>query len=303
MRQGTVVILLSDKRSGSTLLERELCSLPGVAHVDYTPHSYNETHYWVKAACLLDAPSRLFARERWPKSYGSKKDLRNSLEKFLIRNVPEFVVPAGDEELIFEGWDALCEHFAAPFFFEKSPQHPHHWAALELMLQWAEQTTKSVKFVCLVRNPMSVMYSAQELFRTNPWERQYSWFEAYRNLLLFRELLGEGMFLVSRYEDLVSDPASEFKKICDFAGISFDGASATAAHKKSLQKWQQDREFQLVLDDSVARLARYFGYSDDDLFNPNGNEQVRGGSLIPWLGTKVHLMKGMAYDSYRRYFK
>jgi len=36
----TVVILLSDKRSGSTMFQEELCKHPDVRHVDYTPHTY-----------------------------------------------------------------------------------------------------------------------------------------------------------------------------------------------------------------------------------------------------------------------
>src|SRR5210317_2048634 len=109
--QRTVTILLSDKRSGSTMLERELCKHSSVNNVAYTPHSYNETHYWLKAACLLPVPDQQFYRAVRPRSYGSCGAIRTSLINFLQRNIPEFVAPENDEVLVLEGWSALCDRF------------------------------------------------------------------------------------------------------------------------------------------------------------------------------------------------
>ena len=75
----TVVFLLSDKRSGSTFLENALVAHPQIQHVDYTPHTYNETHYWLKAAQLLRMPERLFSGQRYSRSYGSIAQIRKSL--------------------------------------------------------------------------------------------------------------------------------------------------------------------------------------------------------------------------------
>ena len=122
----TVVILLSDKRSGSTLFEREICKHDGIQHVSYTPHTYNETHYWIKAACLLSKEEQDFSGGSRPDSYGPAAATRKSLIKTIQGNVPEFVVPENDEQLVFEGWDAMCRQFAQPVFFEKSPHHAHH---------------------------------------------------------------------------------------------------------------------------------------------------------------------------------
>ena len=72
----TVVILLSDKRSGSTLFERELCKHSEIAHVRFTPHTYNETHYWVKAACMLPTAKEGFSGDSRPDSYGSAMSAR-----------------------------------------------------------------------------------------------------------------------------------------------------------------------------------------------------------------------------------
>jgi hypothetical protein len=49
----TVIILLSDKRSGSTMFQNEICKHPDIQTVIYSPHTYLETHHWLKGAVLL----------------------------------------------------------------------------------------------------------------------------------------------------------------------------------------------------------------------------------------------------------
>ncbi len=264
----TVVLLLSDKRSGSTFLEKELTTHAQIQHVAYTPHTYNETHYWVKAAQLLEMPEVMFSGGRYSRSYGGKAHLRKSLLAGIRGNVAGFRTPDDDRELVFQGWEALCEKFANPVFIEKSPHHAHHWAALELMLQWAEKTCHTVKIIALARNPMSVVYSAQKLFHTPHEQRQFGWFEAYQNLLLMEKLMEKSQFRWVRYEELVMDPANEFEQLCRFIGVEHDPGLGQTAHTKSRNIWQDDAAFSLQLDPAVQRLAQHFGYSDEELFNP-----------------------------------
>ena len=60
----TVVILLSDKRSGSTMLQDELCKHSDIQHVAYSPPTYFETHHWLKAAVLLGMPAKTYYGHR-----------------------------------------------------------------------------------------------------------------------------------------------------------------------------------------------------------------------------------------------
>ncbi len=270
----TVVILLSDKRSGSTFLESELVAHPQMQHVDYTPHTYNETHYWLKAAQLLKMPEGLFSGQRYSRSYGSRAQIRKSLIAGIQGNVPDFEPIVDDKAMVFQGWEALCDKFAQPVFVEKSPQHAHHWAALGLILQWAEQTQHKVKIIALVRNPMSVSYSAFKLFHTPSEQRQYGWFQAYKNLLLMETLCRRSEFYWARYEDLVTQPAQMFEQLCQFIGVDSDPVSGQSAHTKSQNIWHSDPEFSLQLDPVVKRLAKHFGYSDEDLANPGKQEQT-----------------------------
>jgi hypothetical protein len=278
----TVVILLSDKRSGSTMFQDALCTHPKVQTVEYSPHTYLETHHWLKAAVLLSVHPSLFSSGKTYKNYGSRKNARIYLESELKGNLLDYEIPKDDKQLVFEGWEALCDQFAKPIFFEKSPQHLAHWAALSLLFEWVQQTKKyKVKIIGLVRNPMAVQYSAFKLFRTLPNKRQYDWLHIHKNLLAFKSLLREEQFQLIRYEDIVDDTETTLKSICDFIGIKYDSSMALKIHGNSKTKWNNDPYFTLNLDSAVTQMAHRFGYIANVLDNNNTNK-ISTWELFVW---------------------
>lgn len=278
----TVVILLSDKRSGSTMFQDALCTHPKVQTVEYSPHTYLETHHWLKAAVLLSVHPSLFSNGKTYKNYGSRKNARTYLEAEIRGNLPDYEIPKDDKQLVFEGWEALCDRFAQPIFFEKSPQHIAHWAALSLLLEWAQQTKKyKVKIIGLVRNPLAVQYSAFKLFRSLPMQRQYAWLNMHKNLLACKSLLREDQFQLIRYEDIVDDSEKTLKSICDFIGVQYDASMSLKIHGNSKTKWNSDPYFTLNLDCSVVIMANAFGYAASDLENDN-TTQLSAWKLLVW---------------------
>jgi hypothetical protein len=282
-QERSVVLLLSDKRSGSTMFQRELCRHPKVQHVHYSPHTYFETHHWLKSACLLRLPHDLFSGGKRYGGYGPRPATRRYLVDCVRGNVPDFQVPASDEELVFSGWEALCDRFARPVFFEKSPQVVHHRAALGLLHRWIEQTAFQVKIVGIVRNPFAVMASAEKAFATPPQERQLGWLEGCRNLLEFGEKLGPDRFRLYRYEQIIENPASSFGSVCRYIGIEPADEIGGGVHSSSLNRWADDPNFTLRLDPIVRQMALELGYAEEDLHNPNVGSapsmSVRGGRL------------------------
>jgi Sulfotransferase family len=260
-----VVLWLCDKRSGSTAFQSELCKHPQIRHVAYTPHTYYETQYWLKAACLLKMPEQDFAENNY---YYSSKVARHYIINLLKGNVPEFSIPTNDEELVFEGWNALVQKFAHPIFFEKSPHHLNHWAALTSILRWIDRTSYEVRIVAMVRNPMAVLSSAWKLFRTPPEKRQFLWAQSYRNLLCFQAMIPSEQFFLLRYEDSIAQPQDTLRSVCDFLELDYLDNLGTAIHANSEHKFRTDPEFTLQLHESVARVARHFGYTEEDLYNP-----------------------------------
>lgn len=268
MAERTVVILLSDKRSGSTMFQRELCKHPDVQTVAYSPHTYLETHHWLKGAVLLGCAPATFDGGRVYAGYGSRGNARTYLIDCVKRNVSEFQVPKDDRALVFDGWEALCNKFAQPVFFEKSPQLLGQWAGLSLLLEWIKQTKFEVKIIGLTRNPLSVQYSALQLFHTDPVKRQYNWLECERNMLAFRSLIPGTNFLQLKYEDIISQPKALFSQVCEFIGIAESSDVGAGVHSESLTKWNDDPYFTLRLDPVVKEMAVELGYREQELENP-----------------------------------
>lgn len=263
------------------MLQDALCRHEAIRHVDYSPHTYFETHHWLKSAVVLGQPASMFAGGRAYSGYGSIENARTYIEDTLTGNLPGYAVPKDDRELCFDGWEALCRANARPVFFEKSPQILAHWAAISLLLEWMETTEFNVKLIGLVRNPLSVQYSAEKLFSTDPSERQFAWLNTQRNLLALRSLLPEDQLRILRYEDLVSEPVACLDGLCEFLGVSTEPALVGDIHASSREKWRLDEAYTVGLDPAVIRVARGFGYSTRELENPNAvvTPSRRGASL------------------------
>jgi len=263
-----VVILLSDKRSGSTMLQEAMCRHPDIRHVDYSPHTYFETHHWLKSAVLLDLPAALYSGGRVYPGYGSRENARAYIEDTLKGNIPGYELPQNDRALCFEGWEALCRHYAKPVFFEKSPQILAQWGALDLLLEWMEKTELDVKLIGLVRNPLAVQYSAEKLFSTDPNDRQLAWLSTHRNLLTLCTLLPKERLKLVRYEDVIKDPDVELSKLCEFVGIAPVSGLGAAVHDGSKEKWRSDPDYSLSLHPAVRRIAEGLGYTSEELASP-----------------------------------
>ena len=249
------------------MFQRQICEHPDVGTVEYSPHAYLETQHWLKAARLLELKPQAFYGHEIYKTYKSKKTARLYTEDLLRGNSIDIEQFATDDELVFDGWDRLCQKYAKPVFFEKSPQHLMHWGALSLLLDWAESTSIRVKFIGLVRNPHSVIYSSKKLFRVDPVERQMAWAEASRNLLAFESLADKSNFLLIKYEEIIANPEKKFEEVFNFIGLDSGAKIPTKVHTSSKQLWKDDLNYGVQLDRTVSRIARKFQYEREELDN------------------------------------
>jgi hypothetical protein len=249
------------------MFQKELCKHPDIQTVAYSPHTYLETHHWLKGAVLLGAAAETFAGGKIYDGYGSPGNARTYMIDCIKRNVPQFQIPNDDRALVFKGWTALCDQFAKPVFFEKSPQLLSHWAGLSLLLEWIEHTDFKVKVIGLTRNPLSVQYSAFQLFHTVPQKRQYAWMETQKNMLAFQSLLSKDIFFHVRYEEIIERPQAAFAAVCKFLRVAESPELGSTVHSESLTKWKDDPYFAFCLDPAVKQIASRFGYSCEDLEN------------------------------------
>jgi len=297
----TVVMLLSDKRSGSTLVQTELCRHRDVRHVDFSTHSLSETHYWVKAALVLGLPEDRFSGGAYPTSYGSRQSAFKSLESNLSGNLPGFEPGGQPTEWVIEGWEALCRKYAQPVFFEKSPQHIHHPAALDLIRHWAGQTGFTTRFIGLVRNPMAVMHSAERQFASDPAKRQFGWLEGCRNLAQFAAELDANQYFLLRYEELLEQPHATFGELCRFIGIEPIPSMGDSVRSDNRDAWRTDRGYMLELAPDVIQFARELGYPEQDLERAPGSEVNRFRRRARALGNALRRTRGRAYYRLKRW--
>lgn len=259
----TCVMVLSDKSSGSTLLQRMLVSNEAASHVTWTSHNMHETLFWSKAAALLREDATPFRYSRYLPV--SKAVARRDLADLLEHNTGETF--DDDESLVVDGWATLCEQFA-PVFVEKSPHHLHSRPALSLMVDVRQRLDPiTFRWIGLVRHPLDTVYSMWRRWQLPPAATEREWVRAYTNLLWFEELVGDAIQIV-RYEDLVADVAT-VERVFRFAGLE-PGDAASLAHQNSLGRPTRDTRFGFRLSHEAAAVATEFGYD------------VSGGGAATW---------------------
>jgi hypothetical protein len=252
----TSVLILSDKSSGSSVLQDELLKHGSVQGLQKTPHQEGETLFWNKAAALLGLPQvRMIDSRVLPMD---ARTARKALEQLCVDNLASFTPPDDDRELVFGGWRALVlEH--QPVFLEKSPHHIHYQSALDLILE-ADSSNLDIEFryLGLVRDPMDTLYSMWRRWAIPPDTRQHEWVRAYRNLLALKERVADKVLLI-RYEDLVSDP-SVIQTVCRFIGVDWQPEIGASLVTGSIGAWRRDKTYGFRPSQAVLDLASEFGY-------------------------------------------
>ena len=257
------IILLSEKSSGSSILQEELVKHSLINNIKFTKHTEAETLYWLKAANILGYPKHSFwqSKSPFPKKY-SKKSIEYILSKNsnYLFNQQQFEV----WEEIKNGWDALIDS-NGPIFFEKSPHHLNQWPALACINRYVRESNKIVKFIGLVRNPLSVIYSTNQRWQSNIYDRQFFWENSYRNLLAMQKIHGDENLIIIRYEDLINSPNQILNKLFSFLGLKNEENIGKKFHSNSLSKWEKDPNFSFKLNESVMELGKQFGYTEEEM--------------------------------------
>jgi hypothetical protein len=171
------------------------------------------------------------------------------------------------------------------------------------MLEWANKTTCAVKFIGLVRHPLAVLYSAQQLFHSKPQDRQYPWLEANQNILLMSHFVERDHFMMIRYEDIVANAHDVFGDVFRFIGIDQDPTVGISARQSSVEGWKRDPQFSVDLAPSVIRLANYYGYSDFECCATEPDRMSKKTKLLHRTENFVKRTLSRLYYFYNRTFR
>lgn len=254
MPEPVIFILLSSKCSGSTALQEFMAKNYGIAYLRNTGHHENETLYWTKVASILAIPQRRMHRSEVPFSAG---EAARSLRKLLLKQQLPDIVPQSAEQS-FELFIQLAQKH--PVLIEKSPHHLFNMSNVDLILRFREYARGRARIhvIGLIRNPMDTVFSAWSRWRFNCRAFEGEWRQSYENLSDVSDKI-----TVFCYEQITQSagPLEEYLHQCGLSKIS----DSFRLNTRSVGKWRMNKKFRHTLSPETVRIAKEFGYREDEL--------------------------------------
>lgn len=278
-----VFFIVGSGRCGTTLLQVMLDMHSQIA-VRGESHYFNDFVPNAKEAIGdLNSPEQLDAAiER------AKKHRHLRLMKFDWMDVRTIALqaPLSYTNLFLAMMESLRRKAQRPRIGEKTPAHVvAFWDIYEEL--------PDAKIIHLVRDPRAVITSWLKVegfgnvYRGNPMRAVEKWKIAADRHLEATKRAEPSRYLVVRYEDLVSDPETQLRRICEHLGIDFEpamlefhkrsdlGFTKGSEHKMgttmpvytdSLSKWRKQitPEQLEVVEASLAEPMRVLGYELDN---------------------------------------
>jgi len=252
-------LIVGTPRSGTTLVQRLACELPGVR----TPP---ETHFFGYYA--LD----LVRRRRFPISGDV---LRDELDAFA--NMPKSKelgldivawhgMLAGRAERPADMFATLVEVLVgqADTVGEKSPEHLLWWRPIA-------RAFPALRFIAVVRDPRGVVSSSRAVWGDAGGTvavRAERWNADQREVSRALRSLGSERVLVIRYEDVVSDESAASAAIAAYLGVPARTAAVAgrspAAGIVLPREWWKGRTFEPVTTERVEAWRRDLSVEDAD---------------------------------------
>lgn len=198
-----LIFLISQPRSGSTLVQRILAVHPDI---------YTTSEPW-----LMLHPHYALRSDGYRAEYNEEL-ARKAMEAFLQ------VIPKGEDEYI-KGvrrmysylYESALAGSGKRYFLDKTPRY-------YLIIPELFRTFPKARYIILFRNPLAVLCSVLKTWVKEDWfslsGAKNDLIRAPRLLLGGLGLLGKGVVVI-HYEPLVENPGGEVKRICDLLGLDF----------------------------------------------------------------------------------
>ncbi len=267
-----LIFVISQPRAGSTLLQRMLAGHPDI-------HTVGEP--W-----LMLYPLYALRQQGYDAEY-SAPTARPAVHEFLS------TLPNGEEEYI-EGVRRMCAHLygcaleasGKRYFLDKTPRY-------YLIIPELFRTFPAARYIILLRNPLSMLGSILDTWIKNQW----SWIYYFKNdLMRAPRLLLEGASLcgerglVIHYEQLVTDPENEMRRICRMLGEDFT-PEMVEYNRHNLQHWQygdQKGVYEHTRPDARHTQKWVEGVHDPQVWRLSRD-------YLEWLGRETVEQMGYAY--------
>jgi hypothetical protein len=219
MLHDDLIFLIGSPRSGSTLLQRMIASHSQIfTHPE--PHLLTPLYYLGYYATVDKAPfdhvnSAQALRELCEELPGGEADYLDAVRAYASTLYERVLAPTGKR-----------------FFLDKTP-------AYALVLPFVAKLYPRAKFVVLTRHPFAILHSVAHSFfagnyaaaeEANPILRRYV--PAIGSFIIERPV----PFVQVRYEDLVTEPEGEMRRICAHLGVEFEPETITYGRQQHISK-------------------------------------------------------------------
>lgn len=295
-----LIFIISQPRSGSTLLQRILAGNPAI--------------YTIDEPWLMLKPLYGMNHQVAPDKYNTQiadQSLRN-----LLASLPK------REEEYYEGvrrmygylYERALQSSGKQFFLDKTP--PYFFIVPELI-----RTFPAAKYIFLLRNPMGVLGAIYANWIKQDWlalhNENYSLFWGPPALLNGITISGK-QGLVIHYEEMVRSPEIEIRRMCEWLGVGYSPTmieygnlavnkwktgdqnlyAHTRPHTASAERWRSslaDPQFWRVaneyLNDLGSQTVESLGYSFQELRQAVDNSRPNSSSLFFTFSLKWLLAK------------
>ncbi|MFG6096591.1 sulfotransferase [Leptothoe sp. ISB3NOV94-8A] len=211
------IFIVGCARSGTTLLQSLLASHPDIA-------SFPESKFFVDLVWMPEERSRRYALGL------VSKEMRNTMESFLhevghpelTHKLPRLPLIQAYVRSFKEIMGELTHLQKKSIWLEKTPEHLHR-------LKYIEHYMPEAKVIHIVRSGMDVIASIYDLAQRHPnhWGRTFKtldnciqrWTE---DIAITHQYLDKPNHTLIHYEQMVSHPTDEVKRLCNFIGVPFD---------------------------------------------------------------------------------
>ena len=244
-------LIVGSPRSGTTLIQRLVCELPGIGMPP-------ETHFFGFFA--LD----LLRRNRFPLMGSAlRTELHNFSEMEKSRDLGLDVNQLYSElegrcGSLYEMFGAIVQQLAGPasVYGEKSPEHLLWWRPLAAGVP-------KLKFIAVVRDARAVGASRWAVWDANSPIGNLAYLVAaerwscdQREVLAMREALGDERVLILRYEDVVANHEVIQLQLANFLRVKPPEANRLKKREEPRhvvlpREWWKDRVFSAVTDERV----------------------------------------------------
>jgi len=205
-------LITGTARSGTTLVQRLCCELPGV----WIPA---ETHFWSRAAGAA-------AAFEWP----LRGEDRHAAVEYLLREVSGGELPIAAIDVtremmgrqrriglwtVFESLVSAMSPSDRSVLGEKTPNHMFWWEHLQTAVP-------GLKLLAVVRDPRAVLRSHRgvDWGEHDAYALAERWIAHQRTALDALRILGPDRVMILRYEDVAADPGTSRSRLAGFLDVA-----------------------------------------------------------------------------------